>query len=361
MFNPTAIQREMEILRYPNGAFDAAPTLDYQAMWIRDTLYASFSYWYLEDYDKLRQGIWVVFDIFKKHKRKIKLRIASPTDIPGGLIHAKYKSDTLQEIVTDDGWKHHQLDALGLFLHIVADLDFKHIRIIRDDEDLEILYLLVAYLRSVEYWQKPDYGMWEECKIRHSSSIGAVLAGLSYIRKQRLVPEISDALIRAGEDTIREILPFESRDKCPEPYQQHHRHDCDSAQLSLIWPFNVVVREDDIDDLLYRISNNLKQIHGFNRYWGDDYYRSDQGNLQGISAEWPLFKFWMSIICSQRHEHEKSLEWFKNGCGDIVDNKIPEAYKNGLPNNHTPLTWAHSIALIAYKKLPAEAQKEVTR
>lgn len=357
MFNPAAIRHEMELLRHPNGAFSAAPTPNYRALWIRDTLYTSFCYWYLDDYEKLKQGIWIVFDLFKKHKKRIKKRVVSPIDVTGGLIHAKYDAQTLEEIVADDEWKHHQLDALGLFLHIVADLDFKHIRIIRDEEDLEILYLLIAYLRSVEYWIRPDFGMWEECKIRHSSSIGAVIAGLSYIRKQRLVPEVTDGLIRAGEEALAEILPFESRDKCA---STHHRHDCDSAQLSLIWPYNVIVREDEIDDILYRISNSLKQVYGFNRYWGDEYYRSDQERFRGISAEWPLFKFWMSIICSQRHEHEKALLWFKEGSATIVDNKIPEAYKNGKPNPQTPLAWTHAIALIAYTKLPPESQKEVT-
>ncbi|KKS37649.1 MAG: Major facilitator superfamily MFS [Parcubacteria group bacterium GW2011_GWA2_42_14] len=357
MFNKQTILQNMEALRRPNGAFIASPSENYSSLWIRDTLYATYAYWYLGDFEKLKQGIWIVFDLFKKHKKKIKVRIASPIYVPGGLIHAKFNSNTLEEITADDKWGHHQLDALGLFLHIVADADFKNMRIIRDEEDLEILELLVAYLRSVEYWLNPDYGMWEECEIQHSSSIGAVVAGLKYVKKQKLV-DIRDPLIQLGDKVLNEILPFESREQC---LKSHHSHDCDSAQLSLIWPYHVTVKPEKIDEIISRIVNGHKtngdnhkllQIHGFNRYWGDDYFRSTEGKYRGISAEWPMFKFWLSIIYSQFHDqvsHEKAVFWFKEGCGDIKDSKIPELYQNGKQNNNTPLAWAHALALIATK------------
>lgn len=362
-FNARQTLSVMESMRRPNGTFWASVSPNYRAMWLRDTLYCVFAYWYLGDYEKLKKGIRVIFDLFKKYRPKIKTRIASPKDIAGGVLHAKYDADTLSEIATDDNWAHNQLDVIGLFLHVVADLDFKNVRVIRDEEDVRTLELLVAYLRSVEYWQEPDFGMWEECKIHHSSSIGAVVGGLTRIRNRRIV-DVPDTLIRAGEQALREILPHESRDACR---IQHHKHDCDSAQLSLFWPYNVVPNPAKADELLSRIiaghingeRHNLVQRHGLNRYWGDDYYRSTLEHYRGVSAEWPMFLFWISIIYSQRHEYDKAAAWFRKGAEEVVDDKIPEAYQNGRPNDQTPLAWAHAIALVAWSKLPEETQRKV--
>ena len=368
-FNRDKILATLESMRCPNGAFIASPTPDYEAMWLRDTLYASYAYWYLGEYEKLKRGVWVVFDLFRLYREKIKAQIASPANLASGTIHAKYNAETLGEITSDDGWAHHQLDALGLFLHVVADLDFKNVRVIRDEEDVRTIELLVMYLRSVEYWQRPDFGMWEECKIRHSSSVGAVVSGLTRIRNRRMVrfTEALNSLIRLGEEALGEILPCESRDSCMKP---HHSHDCDSAQLSLLWPYNVVPNPAKSDEILSRIvdghrapngeDHRLVQSRGLNRYWGDDYYRSTEGRHRGISAEWPMFKFWVSIVHSQRHDTEKALFWFKEACKELIDDKIPEAYANGKPNDHTPLAWAHAIALIAWTKLPEDAEKKVS-
>lgn len=358
----------METMRQPNHLFIASPyentTHTYRSVWIRDTLYANFSYWYLGEYQKLKEGVWTVFDLFKKYEEKLSIRILSPTDIPEGTLHAKFHPTTCEEITTDDGWGHHQLDALGLFLHIIADLDFKNIRTIRDENDTRILEMLTAYLRSVEYWQRPDFGMWEECKIRHASSMGAVISGLTKIRNRRLV-KVPESLIIAGEKAFHEILPFESRDYCGIP---HHRHDCDASLLSLLWPYNIIPNPQKADEILARVIGEhyaehgerhaLAQTHGLNRYYGDDYYRSTEGTYRGISAEWPLFKFWISIIYSQKNDYPNAWRWFEDGCWEISHDMIPEAYQNGKPNHHTPLAWAHAIALIAWAKLPDEYKKK---
>lgn len=368
-FDKDVIRKNLEALRLPNGSFIAAESRYYAATWLRDSLYCSFAYWFLGDFQKLKEGVWRVFDFFrdKRHLNRLKIGIASPERIAGGTIHAKYNGVTFSEVVDDDKWGHHQLDALGLFLHIISDLDFKNISVIRDDGDSEIIQLLVYYLRSQEYWSRPDFGMWEECDIRHSSSIGAVVGGLKYIRKQRLAT-VPEQLIQLGENQLDRILPYESRDYC---LRKHHNHDCDAGQLALIWPYHVVSQET-ARVIISRLidghktesngSHRLLQRHGLNRYWGDDYYRSDDGVYRGISAEWPMFKFWISIIYSQFHEIEKAFSWFKGGVEEITpDGKIPEAYKNGHPNDQTPLAWAHAIALIAFEKLPKESRKDLAK
>lgn len=361
--NRERLLQTMEMLRLPNGAFSASSTPDYSALWIRDHLYMAFSYYYLKQYEMVTQGIQVIFNIFHKQRHKLE-RVIQPRDERGRLripelIHAKYDPITLNEVTRE--WSHHQLDALGLFLHIVADLDFKHIRVIRDRGDREILQLLIFYLQNVQYWNEPDNGMWEECLIRRSSSIGATVGGLSYIQRRGLAV-VPNELVTKGRNELHRILPYESRDNCD---KVHHNHDCDAAQLFLIWPFNVIDREM-ADTLLLRIitghrsergeNHKLVQPLGINRYWGDDYYRSKNGE----SAQWQ-WDFLMSIIFSQRHEYEKALSWFVRGADRInTEGYITEAFANGKPNDHTPLGWMHALALIALTKLPPKFQKEVS-
>lgn len=359
VFDERAVFEAMEACRRPNGAFIAAPSPDYNAMWIRDTLYTNFSYWYLGQFNKLSEGMWIVFDLFKKYRHKLVARIASPEEIPDGVIHAKYYADTLEEITPS--WGHDQLDVVGLFLYITADLDYKNIRVIRNETDLEILQLLVYYLRSKEYWRHADFGIWEECKITHLSSIGSCLSALRYLKKQSgLEVVVPDTLVQQGETALTKIFPAESLSSCSKP---HHNHDCDAAELSLIWPYHVLTQEQTREVLNrltggHRAENGehhcLLQKNGLNRYWGDDYYRSTEGKCRGISAEWPMFFFWISIVHSQLHEYDAAAEWFGKGCRTMVNNMIPEAYHNDQPNEHMPLAWAHAISLIAFRKLPDE-------
>ncbi len=360
MFNQALILENMECLRKQNGAFIAAPTYDYSSVWIRDHLFMALSYYYLgrTHDEKLIQSIQVVFNIFHTQRHKLE-RIIHPRDQHGKLIvpeliHAKYDATTLNEITHE--WGHHQLDALGLFLHVVADLDFKNTPVIRDKGDREILQLLIFYLQNVQYWREPDNGMWEECLIRRSSSIGAVVAGLSYIQRRGLAT-IPTELINKGRNELHRILECESRDQCEIP---HHDHTCDVAQLFLIWPFNVINR-DMADSILNRIINGyhsngvlikLVQPLGIQRYWGDDYRRSKNG----VSAQWQ-WEFLLSIIFSQRHEYENAAHWFERAAERITpEGHITEAFTDGRPNDHIPLGWMHALALIAFSKFPLEVR-----
>ncbi|MBI1975209.1 MAG: hypothetical protein HYS57_02500 [Parcubacteria group bacterium] len=366
LFNKDLVLANMEALRQPNGAFIAAPTPDYRAMWIRDHLYMSFAYYYLGDYQKLVESIRIVFNVLHKHRHKLD-RVIHPRDENGrlishALINAKYEPITLNEFTND--WGDHQLDSIGLFLHIVADLNFKNIDVLRDEGDKEILQLLIFYLQNVQYWREPDNGIWEEFPMRHSSSIGAVVAGLSYIERRfhgHIV--VPGELIQLGRNELTRILPFESRDPCDKTF---HNHDCDAAQLFLIWPFNVLDRPM-ADIILSRIIDGHKaedgtfhrlvQPLGIQRYWGDAYRQSDDG----ISCAWQ-WDFLVSIIFSQRREYAKALEWFKRGASRITpEGYVTEGFTNGKPNDHTPLGWIHAIALIAFSKLPADIQKRLTR
>ena len=322
---------KMETLRRPSGVFVAAPTSDYDACWLRDHVYTVFSYYFISDFEKLTQGMHAVFDIL--HTQRAKMLKPSPRRNAGEYIHAKYNAGDFSEITQQ--WGHHQLDAIGLFLHMVADLEFKHIRVIRDSRDRELLSLLVTYLDSVRYWENADFGMWEEDPYIHASSVGAVVSGLLYLYRQEIV-HVPEGLIRRGRDTLHRLLP-----------EEYPGRDTDMALLSLLWPYNIVSHEVR-DEILLRVKAKLVQEHGLNRYWGDNYYRSDNG----ISAEWPMGFFWLSIIYSQMNQTDEAEHWFTKGVAQITrKGEVPELYRNGSPNEHRPLAWAHAMALVALAKL----------
>ena len=325
--------RGLEKVRTKRGAFIAAPSHDYNACWMRDQLYANFAYFYTGDREKFSEGLRVVFDILYKSRAKIERAVCHPPRYTHDFIHAKFHPHELSEITND--WGHHQLDAIGLFLYMVALAERHGIRILTNTDDRNLIQLLVFYLNSVRYFELPDNGMWEEGVDLHTSSIGAVAQGLIDIQKQGLAL-VPDALIRVGIERLYEILPNES--PC---------RPVDMAQLSLIWPYRVV--PDEIADIiLRRVTDMLVQSNGLNRYLDDNYYRSDNG----ISAEWPMGFFWLSIIYAERDDMNAARAWFSRGMQTATEHgHLPELFQNGLPNGNTPLSWTHSLATIALTKL----------
>ena len=327
--------KEMEKLRRPSGAFIAAPSEEYNACWLRDQLYISLAYYYLRDFQKLKQGIWVVFDILKKYIHKIEQGICSCEFS----LHAKYHPDTFEEIT--EHWGHHQLDALGLLLYLTGYFNSKNINLFRDKKDIRLIQLLVFYIQAVRYWEQGDFGMWENDFNVHSSSVGAVVAGFYWLEKNRIVT-VPRCLIESGREALRALLPNET-----------YEREVDMALLSLIWPYNIV-SEKDADVILTRVKEKLVQEHGLNRYIQDSYYCS--GN--GIPAEWPMGFFWLSIIASQRNDIKQAEYWLNRGLEQKTpQGYIPELYTDGSPNKNTPLAWAHSLAIIAHLKLHEQRQK----
>jgi len=313
------LQQELEKLQMPNGAFIAAPSDDYQACWIRDQIYCAISYYYLRNYIKLIKCFQVVFDILDKYYSEID---------KGKVIHAKYDPLSFEQITND--WGHFQLDAIGLLLYFTAFFESQGIRILRK-KDRKIIKLLVSYLFLHEYWKKPDHGIWEEKKEIHTSSVGATLFGLIFTSKKDIEP-VPEFMIKQGWKSLNMILPKESAE-----------HEVDMAQLSLIWPYNIVSKKM-ADTIIERIKEKLVQEHGLNRYLGDEYYQSENN----FPAEWPLGLFWLAIVEFQRRNIKEANYWLKRGFDQMIDEKhIPELYKNGQPNEHTPLAWAHSFAIIA--------------
>ncbi|KPJ55125.1 hypothetical protein AMJ47_01205 [Parcubacteria bacterium DG_72] len=313
----------------PSGAFIASPSRYYSDCWLRDHLYCTLCYYYLKDIAKLRKSFRVVFNILHRYLWKIDKAVCITPTEAYQYMHAKVNANTFKEITNN--WGHHQLDVIGLFLYLSAFFEFKGIKVIRK-KDINLIQLLVFYLLSVKYWERPDSGMWEEKLNLHSSSIGAALSGLYHIRKHVFVPK---SMIKSGRKTFNNILPNESPDQ-----------EVNMSQLSLIWPYNIVPRKTS-DIIIARVTEKLVQEHGLNRYLNDNYHRS----RNGISGEWPLGFFWLSIAEFQRGNIKQAEKWLFKGLDQIRHNRISELFYNGSPNINFPLAWAHSFAIIALIKL----------
>lgn len=370
LLNPKSVRLErsfkiLETLRRINGGYIAAPnpgkpdgTGKYNVFWLRDIMYATYANEYLGNMDRLIDSYELVMTIFLKYHDKIREAIRKMPQ--QWALHARYHPNTLEEISPD--WGHHQLDVLGLFLYKTGDLIKKGHQIINEDEERDLIKDIIQYLFTYRWETHPDFGVWEEGPELHSSSVGAVLAGLTmwfddghyhykYTQKSDLskIAPVSERYFDTGSKALYDLLPNESKSR-----------KCDFAQLSLIWPFNIV----DVNmkrTIISNVESELLREHGCIRYKGDYYFNADQNNKEGNEAQWPLGILWLSVahnkMASYENYHgnlEAALDHLKKSKmyllkidNLMVDGSIPELYVQGKPNENMPLAWAHSFHIVA--------------
>ncbi|MFP4424701.1 MAG: glycoside hydrolase family 15 protein [Candidatus Woesearchaeota archaeon] len=345
---------KLESLRRINGGYLASPnpgkpdgTGRYNVFWLRDIMYATYANEYLGNFNHMIKSFELVMTIMLKYRHKLLI-----TKIPKEhALHARFHPNTLEELSRE--WGHHQLDVIGLFLYKTGDLIKKGHQVIKTMEQRELIRDLIQYVFTFRWETYPDYGMWEEGPEIHSSSLAAILAGLTMwhdegyynykykelVNLSKIVP-VSDRYFETGEKALKELLPRESGTR-----------DTDMAQLSLIWPYNIIEISMQ-DKILSDIENQLLREKGVIRYKDDWYF-----NSQGKEAEWPLGIAWLSIVhnklASRKHNQEsidhlrKSKSYLERLDNLMVDGCIPELYTEGKPNDNCPLAWAHSFHIIA--------------
>ncbi|MBI5886914.1 MAG: hypothetical protein HZB85_10095 [Deltaproteobacteria bacterium] len=375
--------KHLENLRQLNGGYIASDYAGdkggdkYNVFWLRDIMYATYANEYVGSYDRMIESYRLIIRIFQKYRHKItsgarkRLYLGSCTN---EVIHARFHPVTLDEITSD--WGHHQLDIFGLFLYKTGDLIKKGHNVIGTDqaETLILLRDMVLYLTTVGWHSHPDFGVWEEGPETHSSSIGAVLAGLTmwhddghYHSKYHTQTPICSLLpvpqefIEAGRDALARLLPMESASRC-----------YDFVQLSLIWPY-MIVTDAQAAEILSNIETNLVRKKGVVRYPGDLYFNANSANPVGNEAEWPLGFAWLSIVYSKlalkavrlgglletpERLVEKS-EMYLRMTESVMseDGRVPELYTAGRPNWNLPLAWAQSFYIVARQSLARVHEK----
>lgn len=130
----------------------------------------------------------------------------------------------------------------------------------------------------------------------------------------------------------------------------------DASMLGLVYPFGIYEANDS------RVISTVKEIEkrlvingGVHRYEFDEYdgWMYEEMHRKKGAGAWPLLNFWMSIYYSikgDRNNAERYYIWVL----DRVNEKgyIPEQiFENEIQVSVCPLTWSHSMFIIASKFL----------
>lgn len=339
------LQREIDAhlvilrsLRKPSGLFLAAASdgvsTGYDKSWLRDNFYEVLALEELGLWEESAQTWHALLDIFLKHESKINWAINERPRYTYQYIHARYNPETFEEFWEE--WGNKQNDAVGCILYAVGKRELEGHSVVRDDNDKRVIGRLVKYLDTIEYWHDPDNGIWEEYEEVHASSVGACIAGLQKIDEAGLA-EVPRELISKGFDALHTLLPRES-----------HTKFADLAQLSLMYPYDLLTREEE-DVILSNIEYHLARDKGVIRYKNDRYYNANQDGWSE-EAEWTMGFSWLSIIYRTRGEHDKADFWLEEARKSCdPDGKLPELYfsHTDAPNENNPLGWSESLYIIA--------------
>jgi|SRR3989344_1807324 len=323
-------------LQTPSGLFLASRanvSTGYNKAWLRDNFYTCLAFEEVGDNETVVKVWKALLAIFVKHREKINWAIKNKPYATYQYIHARYNPETFEEFWEE--WGNKQNDAVGAILWKIGDLEEKGIKIVETDLEKEVLQTLVNYLGTIEYWQDADNGVWEEYEEVHASSVGACVAGLKMMQKLVFI-EVPSHIVEKGEEALKKLLPRESKSKF-----------ADLAQLSLIYPFNVVAK-DTAREIIRKIEYHLERDRGIIRYKNDRYYNK---NSDGYSeeAEWCFGFPWLSIIYGNLGDSEKSHQYLQKSLKTIYKDQVPELYysDSDKPNDNTPLGWSESLFVVA--------------
>jgi GH15 family glucan-1,4-alpha-glucosidase len=334
----------LDQLRLPNGLYLASLSNDYHYVWLRDSFYMSLPF--LDKVDgNFEKTYHRILDLFKEYEWKIDIHTRQRPIQQWEYIHSRYSAHEVKEL--EMPWGHAQHDAIGAILWGIGMGESSGKRIIRDLKDHEIIQKLVWYLQCIHYWEDADNGMWEEWKEVHSSSVGACVAGLQAVRNIVFVPR---ELILSGYQTLTTQFPRESSNR-----------PIDLAQMSLIYPYQILVGED-AKVVIDQIETNLCRDRGVIRYKGDSYYSTleHEGRHHSLSyyydteAEWTFGFPWLALCHLELGNIDKANEYIKKTESVMLkDGSLPELYfaKSTNHNANTPLGWGNAMYILAKERL----------
>ncbi|XP_065220249.1 probable phosphorylase b kinase regulatory subunit alpha isoform X3 [Planococcus citri] len=295
--------------------------------WIRDNVYSVLAVWGLSlaykkvaDIDddraktyeleqtcvKLMRGLLMSMMHQKEKVEKFKV-----TQNPLDALHAKYSALTGQAVVGDHDWGHLQIDAISLYLLILAQMTASGLQIIFSLDEVAFIQNLVFYIESA--YCIPDYGVWERGdKSNHglpelnASSIGMAKAALEAINELDLFGA------RGGPSSVIHVLSDEAQ-KCQAVLQsmlprESSSKELDSGLLSVIsFPAFSVDDPNLIELTRNAILSKLEGKYGCKRFLRDGYKtpKEDPNRLhydpfelrmfERIECEWPLFFCYLII------------------------------------------------------------------
>ncbi|XP_030028189.2 probable phosphorylase b kinase regulatory subunit alpha isoform X3 [Manduca sexta] len=379
------------------GLFPASPHNDHA--WIRDNLYCILAVWGLsmafkkiadQDEDraktyeleqscvKLMRGL-----LMAMMQQKDKVEKFKTTQHSLDSLHAKYSSTTGRTVVKDNEWGHLQIDAISLYLLILAQMTASGLQIVFSLDEVAFIQNLVFYIESA--YCTPDYGIWERGdKTNHglpelnASSIGMAKAALEAMNELDLFGA------RGGPSSVIHVLADEAQ-KCQAVLQsmlprESNSKELDSGLLSIIsYPAFAVDDPLLIARTRDAIVTKLQGKFGCKRFLRDGHKtpREDPNRLyyepwelrmfENIECEWPLFFCYLILdYCFQGDkanvsEYMQKLDKIMIRKDDGIK-LVPELYavpadkadleqsdpgsQERIPLGRCPFIWAQSLYIL---------------
>ena len=231
-----------------------------------------------------------------------------------------------------------------------------------DDRKEKIVHLLADGLWSQwdeENFHNATHDLWEEREAHPDMK-----ENFSYT-----LAASSEALYIAAE-RMNEQKWFKTAEKMRERLEQHQAEKegktyyprtfgnvvdetVDACSLGLVWPFNVVQRDEKLENTVELIEEELMNDEGVMRYPGDMYdgIIHHTKHLKKGAGAWPLLTFWYSIALHELGQDEKAHEVFDKQVEQIDGKYIPEQKFSRDRQGIEPLAWSHSMFLVAAEKL----------
>ncbi|XP_017150711.1 probable phosphorylase b kinase regulatory subunit alpha isoform X6 [Drosophila miranda] len=331
--------------------------------WIRDNVYCILAVWGLsmaykkiadQDEDrakcyeleqscvKLMRGLLMAMMNQKDKVEKFKM-----TQSPCDSLHAKYSSKNGLPVVGDNEWGHLQIDAVSLYLLILAQMTASGLQIVFTLDEVSFIQNLVFYIESA--YSIPDYGIWERGdKTNHgepelnASSIGMAKAALEAMNELDLFGA------RGGPASVIHVLADEAH-KCQAVLQsmlprESNSKELDSGLLCVIgFPAFAVDDAQLIHNTKDAILSRLQGKYGCKRFLRDGYRtpKEDPSRLyyerwelrmfENIECEWPLF-FCYLILFHAFQNDKRSVQEYADRLEKIMVRSedgillVPESY-----------------------------------
>ncbi|XP_030566303.1 probable phosphorylase b kinase regulatory subunit alpha isoform X9 [Drosophila novamexicana] len=309
--------------------------------WIRDNVYCILAVWGLsmaykkiadQDEDrakcyeleqscvKLMRGLLMAMMNQKDKVERFKM-----TQSPYDSLHAKYSSKTGLPVVGDNEWGHLQIDAVSLYLLILAQMTASGLQIVFSLDEVSFLQNLVFYIESA--YSIPDYGIWERGdKTNHgepelnASSIGMAKAALEAMNELDLFGA------RGGPASVIHVLADEAH-KCQAVLQSMLPRESNSKELDsgLLCVIGFPAFAVDDAQLIYNtreaILSRLQGKYGCKRFLRDGYRtpKEDPSRLyyerwelrmfENIECEWPLFFCYLILFHAFQNDKHMVQEY----------------------------------------------------
>ncbi|XP_055522956.1 probable phosphorylase b kinase regulatory subunit alpha isoform X1 [Wyeomyia smithii] len=317
--------------------------------WVRDNVYCILAVWGLSmaykkiaDQDEDRAKAYELEQCCVKLMRGLLMAMMNQKDKverfkisqnPLDSLHAKYSSKNGQPVVGDGEWGHLQIDAISLYLLILAQMTASGLQIVFSLDEVSFIQNLVFYIESA--YCIPDYGIWERGdKSNHgqtelnASSIGMAKAALEAMNELDLFGA------RGGSGSVIHVLADEAH-KCQAVLQsmlprESNSKELDAGLLSVIG-FPAFACDDPqlIEATQDAIVNRLQGRYGCKRFLRDGYKTPNEDvtrlyyepwelrMFENIESEWPLF-FCYLILNKAFQNDKESVNEYSNKLEEIL-------------------------------------------